>query len=128
VQSAGKWDFPGIILLKKNLWTKSTDRWTAPARSTMDRRPLPCAGAHRSSASGCSSLPALGDDSRVGGVGHGGLGPGLTGAQEVVEWRRDGGEGGGGDGLSTGSLRAWREGKEGRGRIGDERGCRGSIL
>jgi hypothetical protein len=50
VQSAGKWDFLGTILLKKNPWTKSTDWWTMPARSTMDRRPSPRVGAHRSSA------------------------------------------------------------------------------
>jgi hypothetical protein len=36
--------------------------------------------AHGSSASGRSSSLALSDDNRGGGVGHGGLGPGLTGA------------------------------------------------
>jgi hypothetical protein len=61
-------------------------------------------------------------------VGHAGLTLGLTGAQEAVERRRDGSEGGGGGVLSTGSLEAWREGKEGRGRSGEERGCPGALL
>jgi hypothetical protein len=52
VQSARECDFSRIILLKKNSWTKSTDWWTMPAPSTMDRRPLPRVGAHWSSASG----------------------------------------------------------------------------
>jgi hypothetical protein len=51
-------------------------------------------------------------------VGHGGLTPGLTEAREAVERRRDGGEGGGGGALDAVSLRARREGKEGRGRSG----------
>jgi hypothetical protein len=60
-------------------------------------------------------------------VGHGGLAPGLTGAQEAVERWRDGGEGSGGGALVVGSLWAWREGKEGRGRSGEERGCRAAL-
>jgi hypothetical protein len=42
-----KLEFLGIVFLKKNLWT-------APARSTMDRQPLPRSEAHQSSASGHS--------------------------------------------------------------------------
>jgi hypothetical protein len=61
-------------------------------------------------------------------VGHGGLALGLTGAQEAVERQRDGGEGGGGGALGVGLLRARREGKKGRGRSGEERGCRGTLL
>jgi hypothetical protein len=57
-------------------------------------------------------------------VGHGGLAPGLTRAQEAVERRRDGG----GGALGVGSLGARREGKEGRGRSGEERGCWGALL
>jgi hypothetical protein len=74
------------------------------------------------------SLPTLDGGSRGGGVGHKGLNPGLTGAWEVVQRRCDGGEGGGGGALGVGSLRARREGKEGRGRSGEERGCRGTLL
>jgi hypothetical protein len=80
--------------------------------------------AHRSSASGRSGSPALGGDSRGGGVGHRVLGPGLTGAQEAVERRCDGD----GGALGVGSLRARREGNEGRGRSGEERGCRDALL
>jgi hypothetical protein len=40
-----KLDFSGIVFLKENLWTESTSLWTAPARSTVDRQPLPRSGA-----------------------------------------------------------------------------------
>jgi hypothetical protein len=60
---------------------------------------------------------------RGGGVGHGGLSLGLTGAQEAVERLLDGGVSGGGGALGVGSLRVWRGGKEGRGRSGEERGA-----
>jgi hypothetical protein len=83
---------------------------------------------HRSSASGRSGSPALDGDSRGGGVGHGGLAPGIAGAREVIERRCDGGEGSGGGALSAGSLRARIEGKEGWGRSGEERGCWGTLL
>jgi hypothetical protein len=53
----------------------------------------------------------LAGDSRGGGMGHGGLAPGLTGVWEAVERRRDGGEGEGGGPLGAGLLRARREGK-----------------
>jgi hypothetical protein len=33
--------FFGIIFGRKNPWTQSTGLWTAPARSTVDWRPLP---------------------------------------------------------------------------------------
>jgi hypothetical protein len=52
-------------------------------------------------------LPVLGGDSRGGGVGHVGLAPGLTGAQEAVEQRCDGDEGGSGGALCMSSLREW---------------------
>jgi hypothetical protein len=104
VQSARKWDFPGIILLKRNPWTKSTDRWTAPARSTMDRRPLPHAGAHRSSASGRSGARELRPRGGGGRGKHRGPDSGLTEAWNAAELRSDDGEGGGGGVLDAGSL------------------------
>jgi hypothetical protein len=128
VQSVGKWDFPGIILLKKNPWTKSTDRWTVPARSTMDQRPLPRAGAHRSSASGCSGARELRPRGGGGRGKHGGPDSGLTGARKAAELRHDDGEGGGGGVLDAGSLGVRREGKEGRGRSSGRSGCRGTLL
>jgi hypothetical protein len=128
VQSVGKWDFPGIILLKKNPWTKSMDRWTAPARSTMDRQPLPHAEAHRGSASGRSGTRELRPRDGGGRGKHGGPDFRLTGAQKAMERRRDDGESGGGGALSAGSLRAQREGKERRGRSGGRSGCQGALL
>jgi hypothetical protein len=109
---------------KKKLWTRSTGRGPHPA--SVHGGPRRCGQEHGgtptgASASGHSSLPALSGDSWGGGVGHGGLAPGLTGAQEVVERRRDDGEGGGGGALCAGLLGAWREGKEGQGRSGEER-------
>jgi hypothetical protein len=57
-------------------------------------------------------------------VGHEGLASGLTGAREAVERRCDSG----GGVLGAGSLGVRREGKERRGRSGEERGCRGALL
>jgi hypothetical protein len=61
-------------------------------------------------------------------VGHRGLAPGLTGAREAIERRCDGSEGSGGGLLGASSLGAGREGKEGRGRSGEERGYQGTLL
>jgi hypothetical protein len=54
-----KLEFPRIVFLKENPWIESMSPWTAPARSTVDRRPLPRSGAHRSSASGRSGAREL---------------------------------------------------------------------
>jgi hypothetical protein len=66
-----KLDFLGIFFLKENPWSESLSPWTAPAWSTVDRRPLPRSGAHRSSASSRSSARELrprggGEEGRVG--------------------------------------------------------------
>jgi hypothetical protein len=86
-----KLDFPGIVFLKENLWIESTSPWTAPARSTMDRRPLPRSRAHWSSASGRSGARELrprggGEEGRVGEPNGG-----VAAAHEVVEGRLTGG-------------------------------------
>jgi hypothetical protein len=87
-----KMEFPGIILLKKNLWTKSTSPWTMPAWSTMDRRPWPASGARRSSASGHSG--AQGPRGRGGGWGVGVREPvkGLIGGRVAARWPGDEGK------------------------------------
>jgi hypothetical protein len=54
-----KLEFLGIVFLKENPWTKLISSWTAPARSTVDRQPLPRSGAHRSSASSRSGAREL---------------------------------------------------------------------
>jgi hypothetical protein len=117
VQSARKWDFPGIILLKKN-------PWTASAWSTMDRRPLPRAGAHRRSASGRSGAQELRPRGRGGTRKHGGPDSGRTGALKAAGRLHDDGEGGVEGALGAGWLGARREGKEGCGRSG----CWGTVL
>jgi hypothetical protein len=90
-------------------WTMSGlgQQWTTVVRPGAHWR------AHQCSASGRSGSPTLGGNSRGGGVGHGGLDPGLTEAQEAVERRRDGSEGGSGGAHDAGSFGVWREGKEG---------------
>jgi hypothetical protein len=50
-------------------------------------------------------------------VGHGGLTPGLNGAQEAVERRCNGGEGGGGGALGAGSLGHGERGRRGGGGV-----------
>jgi hypothetical protein len=90
VQSARKWDFQGIILLKKIPWTKSTDLWTVLARSTMDRWPLPHAGAHQSSVSGRSGARDLRPRGRGGEGRAGELNDGVTAGWEAVEGRLTG--------------------------------------
>jgi hypothetical protein len=94
---------------KKKPWIRSMGRGPRPA--SVHGGPRQCGQGcgnvpARASASGHSGSPVLNGDSQGGGVGHGGLAPRLTGAQEVVERRCDGGEGGGGGALSAGSLGA----------------------
>jgi hypothetical protein len=80
-----KKEFPGIILLKKN-------SWTALARYTMDRRPLPRSGAHRSSSFGHSK--AQGRRGRGGGWGVRVGEPVncLTGGRAAARWPGDEGK------------------------------------
>jgi hypothetical protein len=80
-----KKEFPGIILLKKN-------PWTAPARSTVDRRPLPRSGAHQSSGSGHSGAQGLRGRGRGWGVGVGEPVKGLTGGRAAARWPNDRGK------------------------------------
>jgi hypothetical protein len=91
-----KKEFPGIILLKKNPWTKSTSPWIAPARSTVDRWPLPRSGAHQSSGSGHSVAQGRrGRGERWGvrvGVGVGEPVKGVTRGRAAVRWRGNGGK------------------------------------
>jgi hypothetical protein len=85
-----KMEFPGIILLKKNPWTKSMSPLTVPARSTMDRRPWPASGAHRSSASGHCGAQGHQGRGRGQGVGVGEPVKGLTGGRVAARWPGDG--------------------------------------
>jgi hypothetical protein len=62
-----KLEFPGIVLLKKNPWTKSTSPWTAPGWSSVDSTVADGRGSSE------LSLAAA--------LGHGGLPRG---------WRREG--------------------------------------
>jgi hypothetical protein len=108
VQSAEKWDFLGIILLKKNPRTKSTDLWTAPTRSTMDRRPLPRTGAHQSSASSLSGARELRPRGRGGEGRAGELNDGVAAGREAVEGRLTGGGASTQKGGGEGRVRAKR--------------------
>jgi hypothetical protein len=118
----------GIVFLMQRRWTWSITCGPLQPSVHGELQPWPTRLAHRSSASDRFGSPVLSGDSWGGGVGHGGLAPGLTRAREAVEQWRDGGEGGGGGALGAGSLRARRDGKEGLGRSGEERGCRGVLL
>jgi hypothetical protein len=80
-----KLEFLGIVFLKKNPWTKSTSPWTAPAWSTVDRRPLPCLGAHRSSASGRSGARELRQRGGEGERQAGEFNDGVAAVREAVE-------------------------------------------
>jgi hypothetical protein len=97
-----KLNFPGIVFLKENPWTESTSPWTAPARSTVDRRPLPRSGARRSSASGCSGAREV----RLRGGGEEGWvgepNGGVAAAWEAMEGRLTGGGSFGSDGRRRG--------------------------
>jgi hypothetical protein len=116
--------FSRNYFVEEKLWTKSIDCWTAPARSTMDRQPLPHTGAHRSLASGHSGAREFRPRGKGGRGKHGAPDSGLTGAQNAAEQRRDDGEGA----LGAGSLAVRREGKEGQGRSGGWSECRGALL
>jgi hypothetical protein len=103
-----KLEFPGIVFLKENLWTKSTSSWTAPARSTVDQRPLPRSGAHRSSASGRSGARELRPRGGGGERRAGEFNDGVAAAREVVERRLTGGGALARKGNGKGALRAKR--------------------
>jgi hypothetical protein len=87
-----KMEFPGIILVMKNPWTKSTSPWTAPAQSTVDQRPWPTSGAHRSSASGHSRAQGRWGRGGGRGVGVGEPVKGLNGGWAAARWLGDGGK------------------------------------
>jgi hypothetical protein len=96
-----KFKFPRIVFLKEN-------PWTAPAWSTVDRRPLPRSGAHRSSASGRSGARELqprggGGERRAGEVNGG-----VAVAREVVGRRLTSGGASARKGDDEGVLRAKR--------------------
>jgi hypothetical protein len=103
---------------KGNSCTESTSPWTAPAQSTVDRRPLPCSGAHRSSASGRSGAREL----RSRGGGEEGQAGELNGV--VATAQEDDGEGalramrgsvGGVGGFTEGGVGFyWAEARRGR--------------
>jgi hypothetical protein len=100
-----KLEFLGIVFLKENSWTKTTSPWTAPARSTMDRWPLPHSGAHRSSASGRSRARELRPRGGGGERWAGEFNDRVATTREAVEGRlTDGGASGDGEG----ALRAKR--------------------
>jgi hypothetical protein len=103
-----KLEFPGIVFLKENLWTKSTSSWTAPARSTVDRWTLPRSGAHRSLASGRSGARELRPRGGRGERRAGEFNDGVATAQEVVERRLTGGGASARKGDGEGALRAKR--------------------
>jgi hypothetical protein len=109
------WNFEVSGLFLRERKEKVVDSVHGPWTTAV--RPGAWRHAHRSSASSHSSSPVLGSDSGGGGVGHGGLSPGFTGAREAVERRRDGGEGGCGGALGAGSHGTGREGKEGQGGV-----------
>jgi hypothetical protein len=103
-----KLKFPGIVFLKENPSTKSMSSWTVPARSTVERRTLPCSGAHRSSASGLSGAREL---RRRGGGGErraGEFNDEVVTAREVVERRLTDGGASARKGDGEGALRAKR--------------------
>jgi hypothetical protein len=84
--------------------------WTAPARSSVDWQPLPCSGAHRSSAFGRSGARELRPRGRGGG-GEGQAGKfndGVAAVREVVEGRLTGGGASTQKGGGEGTLRAKR--------------------
>jgi hypothetical protein len=103
-----KSEFPGIVFLKKNPWTKSPSPWTAPARSTVDQRPLPCLGVHRSSVFGRSGAREL--RPRGGGAEGrpGKFNDGIAAVRVVVEGRLTGGGASTQKGGGEGTLRAKR--------------------
>jgi hypothetical protein len=103
-----KLEFPGIVFLKKIPWTMSMSPWTAPARSTVDRRPLPCSEAHQSSTSSCSSTRELRPKGRGGERWAGEFNDGVAAVRDMVEGRLNSGKASARKGDSGGTLRAKR--------------------
>jgi hypothetical protein len=115
---SAKWwklKFPGIVFLKKNPWTKSMSPWTAPTRSTVDWQPLPCSGAHQSSACGRSGARELRPTGGGGERRAGLFNDGVAVVREAVEGRVTSGGASARKGGGGGTLRAKRRSVRGVG-------------
>jgi hypothetical protein len=108
MQSGRTKGIPRFNLQQEILLVESMVRWIVPARSTMDRWPLPCMGAHWSLASSRSDARELRPRGEGGEGWVGELNDGVTTGREAVEGHLTGGGASARKGDGEGTLRAKR--------------------